>query len=85
MLQIRTKSIFGNNFHWLYKIGYSLKAKDKSWVRFGREGRKPGCQNTHMPATMVSNYYLKESDVEGNAGYRRKFGFKEENAYKGRT
>ncbi len=62
-----------------------MEVRDKSRVRFGKEDRKFSRQNIHMLVMLVSNYYLKESDVEGNAGYRRKFGFEEENAYKGRT
>ncbi len=77
--------MLGNNLHWPYRIGYLLEARDKSRARSEREGRKPSRQNTHVPATLVSNYYLRESGVEGNAGYGRKFGFEEENAYKGRT
>ena len=85
MLQIRTKGIFGNNPHWPYRTGYPLEARDKSRARSGKEGRKLGRQNTYVLATLVSNYYLKESGVERNAGYRRKFDFEEENVYKGRT
>ncbi len=77
--------MLGKNPHWLYRTGYLLEIKDKFRAGFGREGRKLGCQNIHMLTTLVSNYYLRESDVEGNAGYRRKFGFEEENTYKGRT
>ncbi len=61
-----------------------MEARDKSRAGSGREGRKPGRQNIYMLTTLISNYYLRESDVEGNAGYGRKFGFEEENAYKGR-
>ncbi len=77
--------MFGNNSHWPYRTGYPLEARDKSRVGSGRESRKFGRQNIHVPITLVSNYYLRESGVEGNAGYRRKFGFEEENVYKGRT
>src|SRR6266566_6325373 len=77
--------MFENNLHWPYRTRYPLEAKDKSWAGSGKEGRKPGRQNTYMPTTLISNYYFRESDVEGNTGYRRKFGFEEENAYKGRT
>ena len=62
-----------------------MEVRDKSRAGSRREGRKPGCQNIHVLITLVSNYYFKESDVEGNAGYKRKFGFEEENAYKERT
>ena len=85
MLQIQTKGMFGNNLYWPYKTRYLLEVKDKSQAKSRREGRKLGRQNTHMPVMLVSNYYFRESDVEGNTGYGRKFGFEEENAYKGRT
>ena len=75
--------MLGNNPHWPYKTGYPLEAKDKSRAGSRKEGKKPGRQNTHVPATLVSNYYLRESDVEGNAGYRRKFGFEWEMCTKG--
>ncbi len=47
--------MFGNNFHWPYRTEYLLEARDKSRVGFGRKGRKFGRQNTHVPATLVSN------------------------------
>jgi len=61
-----------------------LEARDKSRVGSKKEDKKPGRQNIHMLTTLVSNYYFKKSNVERNAGYRRKFGFKEENTYKRR-
>src|SRR6266699_7060754 len=48
MLQIRTKGMFENNLHWLYRTGYLLEARDKSWVGSGREGRKLGRQKKPM-------------------------------------
>ncbi len=77
--------MFRNNFYQPYKTGYFLKTRDKSRTGSKKESKKFNCQNTYVLTTLVSNYYFKESDIEGNIGYKKKFGFEEENIYKERT
>jgi len=63
-------------------LDISWRLRDKSRAGSKKKGRKPSCQNTYMLTTLISNYYFRELGIERNAGYKRKFGFEEENIYR---